>query len=240
MESARLDTSPENVRGIVCKPGECTASLDGAHTVPLPEWLAQNIATSLRIQEKVEDALAAGHRKGFLRTLAMFNCRKSMAVVRGTTTLRDAVQNKEDVHGVEALIADVMAIQNNGSVPVVGTLHALHVDEYLEEHPQELPAVVHVFSAHNKQVGTVMQSLFSGLPVAEQLVRSLGRIHTFIVLGKDDTGRYVCFHKQGSDIAHQLELISLEGVMKSLFAEGDEERMSLSFVGKIENQDVGV
>lgn len=240
MESARLDTSPEKVLGVVCNPGECTASLDGVHTVPLPEWLAQNIATSLRTQEKVEDALAAGHRKGFLRTLAMFNCRKSMAVVRGTSSLRDAVQNKKDVHGVEALIADVMAIQNNGSVPVVGTLHALHVDEYLEEHPQELPAVAHVFSAHNKQIGTIMQSLFSGLPIAEQLVRSLGRMHTFIVLGKDTAGEYVCFHKQGPDIAHRLELISLKSVMKSLFAEGDDERISISFVGKIENPDPSV
>lgn len=230
METALLQNTPHTISVADDVPKQAVSQ-------EVPQWLLGTIQIALRAQEKVEDALAAGHRPGFLRTYTMLNCRKSVAVVQGVTTIKDAVQNTSDINGVETLVSDTMRIQEQGAVPVMGTLGALHIDEYLDEHSQDLPAIVHVFSAHNTQVGKIVESLFSGAIISEKIVRSLGRIHSFIVLEKNAKGEYVCFHKQGPDIGHKLEIVTLDQVMRSLVAEGDNERISVSFVGKIQNPD---
>ncbi len=207
--------------------------------VETPEWLANNIQTALRVQDKVDQAMMAGIRPGFLRKVRMMNCRKAVFAVRGTTPLREMVRVREREDGkkyvsagVEELREDLDRLHDAHISPTFGSTEDLHIESSLDE-LTAFPAVVHVFRIPEKFVPWfTKKALTGGLNGAEYL-NSLHREHTFLVLGKRDDGNYICFHKQGPEQWHKMEVVTLHEIeVRSITPK--EGETYLSFVGPIE------
>lgn len=208
--------------------------------VAVPKDLADNISLALRLQDKIDDALVAKHRPGFLEMVRVMNCRKSVDAVRGKSvkTLvnkkpsREGLTKREvsdELSGIPALMKDVEAVLESGAMPVVGVQEDLQIASHLDEY--ELPAVVHVFSIEKERGGGIFSKLVSVTDplTAEDCKKFLHRNHTFLVLGKRDDGEYLCFHKQGSELHHRFELRPLSSIERTAIHPTD-DRYYLSFI----------
>jgi len=242
----KVEAMPERKARIIEQNGKFSASLDGIHGVPVQTELGENIALALRVQEKVDEALMAGHRPGFLQTVRMLNCRKAISAVRGTVPLSElvtrqmlkqeivSVEDLEEVSGVAELKKDIGHILDSGRTPVLGSKEDMHIASYLDENLGELPAIVHVFDLVPKYEGEILSQLINhskSFSVDEWMQR-MHRNHTFLVLGKDVDGKYICFQKQGPEIHHRFELREL-GSLIDLTVAPLQDRTELSFIGPL-------
>ena len=221
------------------------ASLDGKHRVELPTYLARNIALALKTQEKIDEALLREHRPGFLRTISMLNCRKSVSAVRGTVPLqrlvsREVLKNEtlseaeaQELAGLTEVWEDVEHNLESGNAPILGTSEDLQIASYLDEHPGTFPAAVHVFNAPPKLADRIVTKVFDAHePFSVEDAKRLNRNHTFLVLGKDDADRYVCFQKEGASIYDRFELRDLESLLAETI-DPEEGVLYVSFVEPI-------
>ena len=245
----RVGRIPEGNPGIFHKDKEWLATTDGVHTVPVEGKLAENIALALRVQEKVDEALIAGHRPGFLSTVRMLNCRKTISAVRDTVPLRAllskeklkpeniSLESLEEASGVPELMKDIEDILHSERSPILGSKDDMQIASYLDEHLSDLPAIVHVFDIPQKYLNEMVSKLLnhSGSLSTEDCMTKLNRNHTFLVLGKGSDGKYICFQKQGPEIHDKFELCELDQVLDFAInpvAGG----MYLSFVGPSANR----
>lgn len=239
-----IERMPKKDRGMYEKDGMWYASADGTNTVPVEDDLAQNIDLALRVQNKVDEALMAGHRPGFLRTIKMLNCRKTIFAVRGTASV-DKLINKDllksenvsreeidEASGIPELKNDIEQMLDAGHLPVLGTKEDLQIKEHLDEHPEDLPAVVHVFDIPPRYASRIIAGLMKGTGglSADDAVTKLHRNHTFLVLGKSEDGSYLCFHKQGPDLYHKFELRDLDSLLQTTVAPVS-GRLYISYIG---------
>ncbi len=237
--------APERKAGVTEEDGKSAVSLDGVHTVPIGQELAENIALALRVQDKLDEALMAGHRPGFLRLVSMLNCRKAISAVRGTVPLKELLSRKklkqeglspeeiEELSGVPELKKDLEDILGSGRTPVLGSGEDLHIASHLDDEPGDMPAVVHVFDVLPKYEQEIVSKLLGSAPISvEDCMEKMHRNHTFLVLGKDETGKYICFQKQGPEIHHRFELQELDQLLEKAVV-GPDEHIYLSFIGPI-------
>lgn len=201
----------------------------GNGTVAIPQRLGQNISFALRAQQKVEEALVGLHRPGFLKTIAMMNCRKSAFAVLEEHPLKNLVLGRntyrpdasretiDQMSGIPELLSDVDAILQAHRMPVLGTADSMQIAEYLDSHSTEIPAVVHVFNVKKPYVSEVISKIvqLSGGLTWKDVMSKMNRDHTFIVLGKDASGEYICFHKRGPSLHHPFELVYLDAVLSN-------------------------
>ena len=235
--------------GVEIVGGQCLVTLDGINTIPVPRELGENIAVALRVQEKITDALMAGHRPGFLKTVSMLNCRKSISVVRDTRNLKELVSRKilsqsnltttekiknlEEVSGVPELMEDVERLMKLGKIPVLGSSDDMSIASYLDEHSNDFPVVVHVFDIVKRFNSEIIKKLFGkDCLTIKDCETKLHRDHTFLILGRDTNGTYICFQKRGPEISQPFELCSLDSVIKTSVVP-ETNRMYLSFIGPI-------
>ncbi|MCE9541825.1 hypothetical protein K8R03_04715 [Candidatus Kaiserbacteria bacterium] len=243
----KTEKLPEKAAGISQQGDSWLASVDGQHSVPVPAALAGNIALALRVQEKVDDALVAGHRPGFLSALRMLNCRKTISAVTGAVPLRKLVSKVkvegnltnaavEEASGIRELRHDIERLLESGRLPVLGTKDHMGIEDYLDESMPAEPAIVHVFKIPPALVGSFMAKLVQTPEAltAEECMTKLSRSHTFLVLGKADDGKYLCFQKAGPKIHQPFELRTLDKVEEiSIQPESDE--VYLSYIGPLES-----
>ncbi len=62
----------------------------------------------------------------------------------------------------------------------------------------------------------------------------LNRDHTFIVLGKNKDGDYVCFHKRGPSTYHPFEVVTIDS-LTSTALNPEAGRLYVSFIGPLDN-----
>jgi hypothetical protein len=221
--------------------------------LPINPELGENISIALRVQEKVDNALMTGSRPGFLRTISMLNCRKSISAVRGDIPIdelisRSLIKNKpvtpadiEEISGVAELWKDIEKGLDERRSPILGTDEDMQLEAYFEEHPQDLPATVHVFDVlphYERQVITKLLSDPDTFTI-QDCKRKMNRNHTFLVLGKDTAGKYICFHKQGPEVHHKFELRELESLI-ALSVDPLPDHMHLSFIEPIDNDQLSL
>lgn len=215
--------------------------------IPIPSELGNAIQIALRVQTKADEALEGTTRRGLLEKISLMNCRKTAWAVRHPEELRRLIsspgniqelsrEEKEALSGIPELRHEIEALFATGHTPIIGTGDDLHIESYLEDHPQEMPVVVHVFHAPMRRSDELVTRAFGsdeeGITV-DYVLSSLNRDHTFIVLGKDQEGRYACFHKQGPAIDNKFEIIDLESTL--LFAVADSEsKVFMSAIGPID------
>lgn len=240
----RFEGAEDATRGVYESDGVWYASVDGTERVRIDSAIAENIGIALDVQEKVDLALIGKHRPGFLRTIKMINCRKAAFAVLeryplkklllGRGKLRhDASQEiVAQMSGVPELVADVGRILKDGTLPVLGTADNMQVAEYLDQH-DTVPAIVHVFNIKKPHVNDILTKLVSpAVPLGwKDFMTKMNRDHTFLVLAKAPSGRYVCFHKRGSSEHHPFEVTYLDSVIRSA-VEPKESRIYISVIGE--------
>lgn len=222
------------------------ASVDGVHSIEIPSYLGKNISLALRVQEKVEEALMGGHRPGFLRTIKMLNCRKTAFGVMHKIGLRELTQGRKRLSqeadreaidvasGLDALRDDVQRLLDENHAPILGTAENMHMEEYLAGHMGEMPLIVHVFNTPQKQFGGILPKLINSSATLNATdIINLNRDHTFLVLGKDETGRYVCFQKRGPTEYQPFEVTYLDQVISSAVSPSA-NRIYISVIGPAE------
>lgn len=244
---------PAEKVGIFKRGGKYFASADGVHSVPVERDLAENIDIALRVQDKVDSALAKGNRAGFLQTVRMMNCRKSIFAVTGSKTVRELMDRSQferfaqddvdtsekikiayDVSGGQELQEDVERLLSQGRLPVLGTGKDMHFASYLDEHPQDVPAILHVFNIPKRATNEVVAKLFSteNPLTADFLLTKLHRIHTFLVLGKSSDGKYVAFQKKGPEPHQRFNITTTDTIEASPYFDSA-DRIFLTCIGPI-------
>lgn len=223
--------------------GAWYASVDGAERVRVDPGIAENVGIALDVQEKVELALIGEHRPGFLRTIKMVNCRKAAFAVLEKYPLKKLLLGRgklrhdaspevvEQMSGVPELLSDVGRILKAGAVPVLGSSDNMQIAEYLDGH-DTIPAIVHIFNIKEPYTNDIIGKLVSphnSLGWKDFMAR-MRRDHTFLVLGKAPSGRYVCFHKRGPSEHHPFELAYLDSVITSA-VDPKESRIYVSVIG---------
>jgi|GEM_PF-2365259 len=245
----KVEKLPEKT-GIFRRSDKYFASADGVHSVEVEKTLAENIAIALRVQEKVDEALMIGHRPGFLKTVAMLNCRKSVRAISGTS-LRELLQKKplpenhsslekrkyiDELSGVPEMMLDIERLLVSGRVPVLGTNLDMHIAEHLDNHAKDIPAVVHLLNIPEKRVSEIIRKLLGKSQLTVEDAAKLHRNHSFVVLGKAGDGSYICFQKQGPLPTEKFELRRLDAVLFSAL-ESSNDVMHLSFIGPLSRED---
>lgn len=226
------------------------AHLNQHEKVPLSENLANNIRIALRAQEKIEEALMGGHRPGFLRTISMMNCRKTIFATIANTPIRLMTRNKdmeavtdkktysEQLSGVDELMKDVTRIIRSDHAPLLGSNDDMQIEHYLHEHTDEMPCVVHIFNIKQRFVGDIASKLISDpRSLSEEDCRTkLNRDHTFLVLGRTPQGTYICFQKSGPNVNQPFEIKSLPEII-SRTIDPEPGRIYASFIGSTDLRD---
>ncbi len=239
-----------NKSGINNFDGNFFASIDENPGVAIDKNLAQNISLALLAQNKVDRALQTGNNSEFLKIVAMLNCRQTTFAVRNITSLRSLVETSKKLHlpdqhpqerldtmekmiGVPEMMEDINRILKSGRPPIIGTLEDTEIRTFLETHPNDLPAVVHIFSIRPGNSEKIRSGLVNGQGPSsfEEYEEDIMRNHTFLVLGKDSSGRYVCFHKQGPEIKDRFEISELDSVLSESVVSSESY---LSFIGPID------
>jgi hypothetical protein len=247
----KVERVSQNNAGIIQKDGNFFATLDGIQIIPIEKELAQNIAIALRVQDKVDEALITGNRIGFLKTIQMLNCRKTISAVRGTRPIQSLTNRKElertrklpvqewwvkmqEITGAKETLEDVDRILKSGKAPVIGSNESLQVKESLDRNPADLPAVVHVFDVPPDNLDGVVSQLAQGPGSfsTEDFEGKLGFNHTFLVLGKDSDGKYACFQKRGPEIREPFEILELDAAVTAAVIPA-ESGTHLSVIGRL-------
>jgi hypothetical protein len=221
----------ELIHGIIerTQSGNYRASVDGQHFVSINSAYGEMIAIALRVQEKMD----IGKHPHIARLFSMMNCRKTAFVVGGKMSIDEATQNKEDIHGVELLLDDTMRLQAGGAIPVVGTPGRYHIREHLEEDRPSFPCVVHLYGIDNRRSGEVLRYMMQGKPLHRTQYEKMHRYHTFIILGKDTAGRYLCFQKLGPNPEHPFEITTLEDAELSLMPDTSVSEYCITMMGPL-------
>lgn len=233
MEREVMDTPEDSKKaGIVYRDDRYFATLGDDDGVPVEGSLAQNIGIALQAQERLDGLKKIkGNKDDFRRIISLLNCRQTISAVRDITLLRSQVENGErlknssltgaektkileQLSGVPELEADVDRILSLGKRPVFG-LSEKNLRRYLDSHPSDLPAVAHVFLVYPQEAEIIQQLQLSiGYRAGFDDYRpALGRTHSFLVLGKDSAGRYVCFEKRGPKIDDRFEIVELSSAL---------------------------
>ncbi|HEY4487502.1 MAG TPA: hypothetical protein VI483_01920 [Candidatus Paceibacterota bacterium] len=243
-----VEKIPEQVSGIVEEHGVSFATLDGVNKVAIPKELAQNISTALRMQDKIDNAILRGNRPGLLEMVAVLNCRKAISAVTDSVPLKSLLRQKNvaaehvtpestaKASGIPQLKKDMNKILQSGELPVLGSNEDMGIESHLEGSQVDLPAVVHVFEIPQQNVSAIMSRLFNNPTSlnADQWMKGLALNHTFLVLGKIQKGKYLCFQKVGPDIMQPFELRDLQSLTELTLAPRP-EKMYLSFIGSTKN-----
>lgn len=230
--------------GIVRKGQRYFASLGVKSSVPIATEIGKNIEIALRVQEKVDEAVRSGNRSGFLKVIAMLNCRKTVFAVTESksvqelttsTTGRDEDERpmtSYELSAIPELLQDLKRITDLGKVPVLGTGESLEIEIYLERNPSLLPAIVHVFEIKSESEGAIISALMKSpaLLSNKSFLKFMRLNHTFLAFDKDQSGQRVCFHKQGPKIDHRFELTDLDSLTQ-LTITPEPGHMYLSFIG---------
>lgn len=254
-----VEQRSEKVRGKILKRNGIYVASVGKHTVPIEENLARNIDVAIRIQDKVDDALAKGNRPGFLRTVKMMNCRKSVFAVTGIKNARELVDrtkikrltsanlsNRErvkisyDIAGGRELKEDIERLLELGKLPILGSGSDMHFESHLDEHRDDVPAIAHVFEVPPLLMGRVISGLMDQQkPLsAEFILSKLHRVHTFLVLGKDkDTNEYLAFQKKGPDLHQRFEVTTLKTIATDSYF-NMREKLFLTCIGPMPKQEI--
>lgn len=251
-ESPKLKFKPEQPSdkvGIFKEGDKYYASLDGTHAVEVPEHIAENISIALRFQEKVDEAVDLNIRKGLLDMIAMMNCRKSIFAVTGSHSLRDLARQTKlgdkgkgslsefELSGIPQLLDDVERISKTGNLPILGSGENLEIEEYLSSEETDFPVIVHVFDVSPQQYSKVIATMFKDPESLAQYdsLKSMRFNHTFLVLGRDEQGKYACFHKQGPEIYQRFEITDLD-FLKHVSVGNDPQQIHLTFIGPAPGQ----
>jgi len=246
MEGIREEETGEKIMGkIVYRDDQYFATLGDDAGVPVEGMLAQNIGLALQAQERLDRDKGSND---FRHMISLLNCRQTISVVRNITQLRSQLDNNrkvlqkdlssdekkdtmEKLSGVPELESDVDRILSLGRRPIFGFLKK-NTRRYLESHPADLPAVVHIFVVDPDKIEIIQSlQLAFGHPASfADYKPALGRVHSFLVLGKDQSGRYVCFEKSGPDIDDRFEIVELE-LTRPMFI--NQTTDYLAFIGPI-------
>jgi hypothetical protein len=251
-ESPRLqfkEEQPQEKVGIFKKGANFYASADGIHAVPVEKNLAENITIALKVQDKVDEAHTLQDRQGLLDKFATLNCRKSVYAVLETQSLRElTTRKKRDEHGerdltafelsgIPELLKDIKRITDSGYIPIFGADEHLEIEYYLDKEPGIYPAIVHVFDIkpeHTKEILTAMHEDPASLS-ERKYIKYLRLNHTFLVLGKDAEGKYVCFHKEGPNEFHRFDVTDMDAVIHGSVHPNPGDKF-LTFVGPAPRQ----
>ena len=249
LRTQKRESLPLNSPGVFSENGMHYVTLgDKADTVKAPKDLAENIALALRVQEKIDDSLFDERHRTLVTLFQRLNCRKVAGLVAGKISLKSAValpgkhitserDRVREFSGVPQLKTDITNIIESGRLPTMGTKNHLGIDTYLHDHSDDMPCVVHVFRVPQKHFGRLVSKLIGTQqsPSAEECISQFHRVHSFIIINKAESGRYVCFHKQGPEIHHRFEVRDLDSIADVAIHPEDGD-IFLSFIGPISTE----
>ncbi len=209
LESSFQPATPERMSTYVSEYGSVlyhegnfhAVSADGDLDVPIPSDVAEHIVLAMKLQDK-----AINDDQDALHVLQTFNCRKSALVVSGAISLEESIVEMSNDSGEDVMLQDVDRVLrlNDGSVSELSNY--ADFKDVLHEYEGSFPAIVHIFESEEP----IEIASFS------ELVATLHRVHSFVVLGEDDGG-YVCFQKMGPDTDQPFIICDLE-VITSLYS----------------------
>tara|TARA_B100000745_G_scaffold20507_1_gene14124 strand:+ start:2301 stop:3083 length:783 start_codon:yes stop_codon:yes gene_type:complete len=203
--------------------------------------LAMSVA--LKVQEKVDKSFKEGKITPLQERFASINCRKIAWLARHPEDLSkmaslvdirnydpDNAQERERISGIPELKREVIAMLDLGISPLVGTSDDFHLHETL----QSAPSIVHMFNVEIEKADELIERILANEEVGEYINKDMHRDHTFIFLGKDTSGRHVCFHKGGSGVDDPVEIVDIDSVLAPLRI-GNDNRIFLSMVGPLDS-----
>jgi len=213
--------------------GEYAISSNGTSWVSIPKEHGRNIKFAWHSQKNAHKSQESTRARRFVQ----MNCRKTAFFVSGEMSLSEAIDNPQDPHGTRLLMHDVDEIVHNGGEAIINIDHYQAIKNTLDENPESLPVIIHVFAFEEKdtiQMELMLSMLDKDLSIKD-LSKSLYAYHTFIVEGKDEeTGEYTCVHKHAAGF-EPIEIISLKDVLKvvdfqSSLDTKDHTRIPFSFI----------
>ncbi len=215
--------------------GEYHASLDkdnNSDGVAIPKAYGEMMHLAFRLEDKVNYE----NRPYLKGLLSLLNCRKSAFAVAGTMSSKEVInKDTDDINAVEVMMSDVERIQSIGNSPVIGTIEELGIESFLEDHEDQLPVVVHMFGVKEDREANVTMQLVSGKSLQIEEFERMHRYHTFLVLGKDKAGRYVCFEKSGPTIDYSFAILSLQDVIQYSHHPSKDSTLTLSVIGPVKS-----
>ncbi len=170
---------------------------DGEQGVPIPDDVAEHIALMLRLQHKVhiEGDQDASH------VMQTFNCRKSVLIASGAIPIMQSIVDLSDNSGEQEMFDDVNRLLSENHNNVAELRDYASFEDVIDGYEGSFPCIVHVFESETP----VTIDSFS------EIAPKLHRVHSFLVLGQDDTG-YVCFQKVGPSVDEPFTITDLSFV----------------------------
>ncbi len=171
-------------------------SLDGEHFIPVPTRLKKLISVALRLQKRIDKHLSEVNLD-FDSTVDIvkgINCHKTVLFARGEVSFED-LKNSE-VEAEHNGHPEILSLANKNPDNLLITSE--DIEEYAREHSDEYPFSVHVLTQNGKKWTPA---------------------HSVLLLGEDQTGELVCFHKAGPYMDMPFELTTLHKAIQSYDSE---------------------
>jgi hypothetical protein len=166
-------------------------SLDGEHYIDVPPRLGKLISIGLKLQKRIDKHIEEVNLD-FDSTVDIvngMNCHKTVLFARGEISY-DELRNS----GIEAMHnghPEILSLANDNPENLL--LFSEDIEAYVNEHPTGFPYSVHAIRKEGR----------NWIPA-----------HSVLLLGRDETGELVCFHKAGPYLDMPFELASLKSVIK--------------------------
>jgi hypothetical protein len=222
-------------------------TLDGVHGVETPKALGESLHNAMRFQKVANVAIERARPGRILEILRMLNCRKGALMLSGNISFRDATSSEypsikdikvsprkalesgiRDIDGVLDLMRDVDRLLRRGVHPIMSRGHEEKITATLDVQ-KKFPCIVHLFGLSAESAMKMrMKSMDNSLRVEDFFQSRLALYHTFIVLGKDRSGTYICFHKQGPSVYQEFEPSDLDSILNyNLPLDGHQHHMAM-------------
>lgn len=164
-----------------------TVSLDGEHSISVPPRIGRLIGIALKLQKRIDTHLQEVNLD-FDSTVDIvkgMNCHKTVLFARGDISFEEL--KSPEIEAEHNGHPEVLSLANENPENLLITSE--DIEDYAREHADEFPFSVHVLT----------QSGRKWIPA-----------HSVLLLGVDETGEMVCFHKAGPYMDMPFELTTLK------------------------------
>ena len=170
---------------------ESQISLDGKHYITIPKRLNKLISVALRLQKRIDSHLRDVNLDfdSTVDVVKGMNCHKTVLFARGEISFDEL--KMAEVEAEHNGHPEILSLANENPENLLITSE--DIDDFVTEHPYDFPFSIHVLRQEGKH----------WIPA-----------HSVLLLGIDETGKKVCFHKAGPYMDMPFEVASLESVLK--------------------------
>jgi len=166
-------------------------SLDGEHFVEVPVRLGKLISIALSIQKRI-DRHVQEVNLDFDSTVDIvrgMNCHKTVLFARGELSFEEL--KKSEIEAEHNGHPEIISLANENPENLL--ICSEEVEDFVNENPNGFPFSIHVLRSEGRQ----------WIPA-----------HSLLLLGIDETGEKVCFHKAGPYLDMPFEIASLKSILK--------------------------